>query len=298
MDARLQRRVQRYGWDLAADHYESLWQAQLAPAQDALLAAAALQPGERALDIACGTGLVTLAAAAAVGAAGKVIGTDISEGMVTQAQKHALSAKAGNTRFRRMDAEQLDWPDADFDVVLCALGLMYLPDAEAAVREMRRVVRPGGRIVLAIWGERARCGWASLFPIVDAEVASEVCPLFFRLGQADALARACTQAGFEQVAEQRIASTLVYASDQEACRAAFVGGPVALAWSRFDAAQRARVEARYLASIAGWKLGDGYAVPGEFVVVSACAPRSIGGGAAAEHLADHVAAESAGRQKA
>ncbi len=298
MDARLQRRVQRYGWDLAADQYEALWQAQLAPAQDALLAAAALQPGERVLDVACGTGLVTLAAAAAVGPAGEVIGTDISEAMVARAGQHALGAGAGNTQFRRMDAEQLDLPDANFDVVLCALGLMYLPDAEAALGEMRRVLRPGGRIVLAIWGARARCGWASLFPIVDAEVASEVCPLFFRLGQGDALAHACAQAGFEQVTLQRKASTLAYASGEQACHAAFVGGPVALAWSRFDAAQRARVQASYLASIAGWKVGAGYAVPGEFVVVSARSLRSVAAAGAAEHPADHVAAESAGCQKA
>lgn len=298
MDARLQRRVQRYGWDLAADHYDALWQAQLAPAQQALLAAAELQCGARVLDVACGTGLVTLAAAAAVGVGGEVIGTDISEAMVTRAQRQALTAGIENIQFKRMDAEQLDLPDASFDVVLCALGLMYLPDPEAALREMRRVARPGGRIVLAIWGERARCGWACLFPIVDAEVTSEVCPMFFRLGMGDTLAHACAQAGFEQAVEQRLNSTLVYASAEQACHAAFVGGPVALAWSRFDAAQRSRAQASYLASIANWRDGDGYAVPGEFVVVSARVPCSVGVGTAADHPADDLAAEAASRQKA
>jgi len=269
MDVRLQRRVQRYGWDRAAAAYEHLWQAQLADAQSALLAAAALRSGERVLDVACGTGLVSFAAAQAVGPTGHVLGVDLSGGMVEAAQRRAAQRGVPNARFARMDAESLALPDAGVDVVLCALGLMYVPDPEQALREMRRVLRPGGRLVVSVWGERAHCGWAALFGIVDAEVASEVCPLFFRLGPRDALARACASASFEAVVERRIATTLVYADADAACGAAFIGGPVALAWSRFDAAVRERVRARYLDAIAPWREGRGYRVPGEFVVVAA-----------------------------
>ena len=269
MDARVQRRVQRYGWDLAAASYEPTWRAQLAPAQQALLAGAALVPGERVLDVACGTGIVSVAAAQAVGAHGTVVGIDLSNAMVEAARRVALP----NAAFARMDAEQLEFADAHFDVALCALGLMYLPDPERALAEMRRVLRPGGRIALAVWGERARCGWAALFGIVDAEVASEVCPLFFRLGQGDALAHACAEVGFVDVATQRLATTLAYADGDAACDAAFVGGPVALAWSRFDPAVRTRACARYLDAIAAWRDGAGrYRVPGEFVIVTARMP--------------------------
>jgi ubiquinone/menaquinone biosynthesis C-methylase UbiE len=269
MDARLQRRVQRYGWDLAAADYEALWQAQLADAQAALLAAAALRDGERVLDVACGTGLVSFAAARAVGASGEVLGVDLSGGMVDAARERGLQREVSNAAFVRMDAEALALPDASFDVVLCALGLMYVPEPEQALREMRRVLRPGGRLVVAVWGERARCAWSALFGIVDAEVSSEVCPLFFRLGERDALARACRSTPFAQVSEQRIATRLAYADADQACGAAFVGGPVALAWSRFDSAARERVRARYLEAIAPWRDGTGYRVPGEFVVVCA-----------------------------
>lgn len=269
MEARLQRRVQRYGWDLAAADYESLWRAPLAAAQDALLARAALAPGERVLDVGCGTGLVTFAAARAVDANGAVLGVDLSGAMVDAAQQRAAADGAPNTRFARMDAAQLDLPDAGFDVVLCALGLMYVPEPERALREMRRVLRPGGRLVVAVWGERARCGWAALFGIVDAEVRSDVCPLFFRLGQGEALACACVDAGFVGVNTQRIEATLGWADADAACDAAFAGGPVALAWSRFDVAARARVRARYLDAIAPWRHRSGYRVPGEFVVVGA-----------------------------
>ncbi|WP_077001365.1 class I SAM-dependent methyltransferase [Variovorax sp. KK3] len=273
MEPRLQRRIQRYGWDLAATDYERLWQAQLAPAHDAVLAHAALRPGERVLDVACGTGLVSLAAAEAVRPAGHVLGTDLSQGMVDAARERAARQGLHHVDFERMDAEQLALPDAGFDVALCALGLMYVPGPEAALRELRRVLRPGGRLVLAVWGERARCGWSALFPIVDAEVRSEVCPLFFRLGQLDTLARLCTEAGFGRVEHQRIATTLRYADGDEACGAAFAGGPVALAWSRFDSPVRSRVQGRYLDAIAGWREGQGYRIPGEFVIVSATTPR-------------------------
>lgn len=271
MEARLQRRVQRYGWDLAAAHYEALWREQLAPAQQALLAAAALRPGERVLDVACGTGLVSLAAAAAVAPGGQVLGVDIAERMVEAAREQAAQrGLALATRFARMDAERLAAPDnVGYDAALCALGLMYLPDPLQALREMRRVLRPGGRVVLAVWGERARCGWSSVFPIVDAEVSSEVCPLFFALGTGEALARACEAAGLAVTSSTRLATTLVYADADAACSAAFAGGPVALAWSRFDDATRERVCRHYVESLGAWRRGRGFEVPGEFVVVAA-----------------------------
>jgi SAM-dependent methyltransferase len=272
MDARLQTRIQRYGWDLAADDYEPAWTAQLAEVQAGLLAAAALAPGEQVLDVACGTGLITLQAAKAVGAQGRVLGIDLSQRMVDAATQHAHPLQPLNAEFARMDAAHLALPDAQFHVVLCSLGLMYLPDPAQAVREMRRVLRPGGRLALSVWGERARCGWAALFEIVDAEVASEVCPLFFGLGRQEALASLCSEAGLAQVAQQRRAATLDYANGDLACRAAFVGGPVALAWSRFSEEARHRVCARYLDSLAAWRVGAAYRVPAEFVIVTAVLP--------------------------
>jgi ubiquinone/menaquinone biosynthesis C-methylase UbiE len=272
MDARLQRRIQRYGWDLAAVDYESLWQAQLAEAQAALLALASPAVGEQVLDIACGTGLVSFEAARAVGPRGRVLGIDLSERMIDAAERRARDRRLSNCSFSRMDAETLALPDASFDVVLCALGLMYMPDPEQALREMSRVLRPGGRLSLAVWGERAKCGWSTLFPIVDAEVTSEVCPLFFRLGQHDTLANLCVDARFENVRLRRITTTLTFADANEACDAAFIGGPVALAWSRFNDEVRARVRAHYLGAIDSWRHGNGYRIPGEFVIAAAVAP--------------------------
>ena len=266
MDARLQRRVQRYGWDRASTLYERAWREQLAPAQDRLLALARIEAGERVLDVACGTGLVTLPVARAVGAAGRVMGVDLSEKMVAEAWSAAGAQGLANVEFARMDAEELDLPDESFEVALSALGILYCPDPLRALQEMRRVLVPGGRVAIAVWGERRRCGWAEIFPIVESRVESDVCPLFFQLGTGDALRMTMEAAGFGEIEVERIATRLRYASADEALAAAFAGGPVALAYSRFDEPTRASAHGDYLASIAPFADGGGYLIPGEFVV--------------------------------
>jgi ubiquinone/menaquinone biosynthesis C-methylase UbiE len=269
MDARLQRRVQRYGWDRAADQYESGWAAQLRPAQDRLLALAALREGERVLDIACGTGLVTFRAADAVGATGRVVATDISQRMVDTTSQEAERRGLGHVHCFRMGAESLDFPDASFDAVLCALGLMYVPDVDQSIAEMRRVLTPAGRAVAAVWGARHRCGWADIFPIVESRVQSDVCPMFFQLGTGDSLAERLTRGGFTRVQTDRLATVLHYDDGEAAADAAFAGGPVAMAYSRFDAATRSEARKEYLASIEKYRHAAGYRIPGEFVVARA-----------------------------
>jgi ubiquinone/menaquinone biosynthesis C-methylase UbiE len=266
MDPRLQRRVQRYGWDKASLAYEQFWRQQLAPAQERVLALAGIAPGAHVLDVACGTGLVTFPAARAAGASGQVVGVDLSQEMMNRAAAEARSLGLVQARFERMDAEALTLDAATFDVALCALGLMYVPEPQKAIAEMHRVLRPGGRAVAAVWGARNRCGWAEIFPIVDRRVASEVCPMFFQLGTGDMLRNVFEAAGLTDVRADRIAATLEYASAEEAIGAAFAGGPVALAYSRFDPSMRDEAHAEYLASIEPHRRGAGYQVPGEFVV--------------------------------
>lgn len=266
MDARLQRRVQRYGWDRAAEHYERFWSAQLAPAQGRMLEMAALRPGERVLDVACGTGLVTFPAAEAVGPEGRVLATDLSGTMVELLREEAGRRGLPQVEAARMDAEALDVEDGAFDAALCGLGLMYCPDPKAALVEMRRALRPGGRAVVAVWGARRACGWAEIFPIVDARVETEVCPLFFQLGTGDTLAETMAAAGLGRVEAERLSARLLYDSAEEAVGAAFAGGPVALAYARFEDATREEAHAEYLASIEPYRNGDGYDIPGEFVV--------------------------------
>lgn len=283
MDARRRRLIQRRGWDRAASRYESFWARQLAPVQELLLRGAALEPGEDVVDVACGTGLVTLPAAAAVaiadprlpggsGRSGRVTATDLSPAMVAEVEDRAGSAGLTNVTGIQCQAEQLTVV-GPFDVALCSLGLMYVPDPGQALAEMRRVLRPGGRIVVSVWGERRRCGWADLFGIVDARVASDVCPLFFALGAPGMLTIQLERAGFVDVDCERLATVLEFVDDDEAIGAAFLGGPVALAHARFDEATRRSAEREYLDSLAGYRTASGtYRVPGEFVVARATCP--------------------------
>ena len=268
MEGQLQKRVQRYGWDKAAAYYETFWQRQLKPAQDLLLRMAAVQHGEKVLDIACGTGLVSFRAAEQVGTNGYVLGTDISDRMIELANRLSQERRATNIEFARMDAEQLTMADETFDVVICALGLMYVPDPFLALNEMRRVLKPGGRVVAAVWGERDHCGWAEIFEIVDRRVSSEVCPMFFQLGTGNRIELYFQKVGFKNVQAQRITTSLDYSSGDDACGAAFEGGPVALAYFKFSDEVKEEARTEYITSIAPYRKDAGFAVPGEFVVTS------------------------------
>jgi ubiquinone/menaquinone biosynthesis C-methylase UbiE len=269
MDANLQRRIQRYGWDAAARHYDAAWRDNLAPAHEAMLSLAALRPGERVLDLACGSGLLAFRAARIVGLQGAVTATDLSGEMVDQVRRGAEQAGLSQVETRRMDAEVLSLPDGSFDAVLCGLGLMYVPDPDRAAREMWRVLRHGGRAVAAVWGERRNCGWAELFPIVDSEVRSEVCPLFFALGSGESLRASLEQAGFASVEVHRLQGVVEYAGEADVLTAMLDGGAMALAAKRFNAATRQRVADRFLQSIAAYRHANGgYGIPSEFVVAS------------------------------
>lgn len=269
MDAKLQRRVQRYGWDAAAKSYEASWQDHLRPAHALLLDRADIQPGESVLDVACGTGLITIPAARAVGSTGHVLATDISEEMVVLTQNAVGAAGLKNVRVARMDAELIDFPDAQFQVALCALGLMYMPNPSDALGEMKRMLKRSGRAVAAVWGDRRKCGWKDVFPVVDSVVQSDVCPLFFRLGAEHVLSDEFRAAGFGEIDECKIDVTTKIASVEHLYRAFLDSGPVALAVKRFDSRTRNKVEGLFLSSVREFQAPDGsFHIPGEFVVVS------------------------------
>jgi ubiquinone/menaquinone biosynthesis C-methylase UbiE len=260
------RRVQRYGWDRAVEDYARYWEPVLLHCSERAVAAVAPRPGERALDVACGDGAATFMLAEAVGSSGSVTGVDISERMVQAGRERAAAAGLRNVTFARMDAEQLHLPSGSQELATCVLGLMFPANPGAAISELFRVLRPGGRCAAVVWGRRSACGWRELFPIIDARVQSQVCPMFFSLGGPDVLADALRRAGFEDVHDERWQEALRFDSAEAACAAALAGGAAALAYSRFDEHTRQEVEAEYLASIEPYRQGARYEVPGEFVL--------------------------------
>lgn len=111
-----------------------------------VVGAAHIEPGHRVLDVACGTGVLTLEAAGRVGPGGSVVGLDINEGMLAVARK-----KSPAIEWRHGQAESLAFPDDHFDAVISQFGLMFFEDRRAAIEEMTRVLRPGGRLAIAVW---------------------------------------------------------------------------------------------------------------------------------------------------
>jgi ubiquinone/menaquinone biosynthesis C-methylase UbiE len=186
--------------------------------------------------------------------------------MVESGTAIAKERKLSNISFQRMDAEELDVEDNSYDIALCALGLMYFPEPLKAIKEMCRLLKPGGHAVVAVWGQRKNCGWAEVFEIVDRRVASEVCPMFFNLGNEGTLHQYMSAGGFKNISVERINTVLDYSSGEEACGAAFLGGPVALAFGKFSDNIKKEVYKEYIESIKSFKKGDAYRVPGEFVV--------------------------------
>jgi ubiquinone/menaquinone biosynthesis C-methylase UbiE len=121
-----------------------------APVADDLIKVAALRQNERVLDVACGTGVMARLASQLVGAAGVVAGLDVNPGMLAVAR--TTTSPAMTIEWHEASAQAMPFPDESFDVVLCQMGLQFMPDKEAALREMRRVLTPGGRLILNIPG--------------------------------------------------------------------------------------------------------------------------------------------------
>jgi len=116
-----------------------------------LIARAALRPGERVLDVACGTGIVARLAAAHVGVAGHVVGVDLNPGMLAVARAQTLTTASARVEWRAGDANALPCDNATFDVVFCQQGLQFFPDKDRTLREMYRVLAPEGRLALSVW---------------------------------------------------------------------------------------------------------------------------------------------------
>lgn len=196
--------------DSAAENYQRYFVPTIAtPVSRGLLAAAALQPGERVLDVACGTGIVSRLAAERVGPAGRVVGTDVAPDMIEVARSTPAPGGA-EIEWREADAASLPFPDEAFDIVLCQMGLPFFEDKVAALREMRRVLAPGGRLALNTPGTIQRP-----FEIMDEALVRHISPdlggfvrAVFSLNDPEEVRRLIRDAGFENVSVRETTTTL------------------------------------------------------------------------------------------
>jgi len=169
-----------------------------------LLDCLGIQPGEAILDVACGPGSVTRPAAIEVGPAGRVTGVDLSPAMLAIAlSKPALPCVAA-IEYHHASADRLPVDDADFDVVACQQGLQFFPKPAAALREMRRALRPGGRIGIAVWAEIDHSPPFAALEGVVREVAGDELADRYRNGpwgmpDAEQLRELLKHAGFNEI---------------------------------------------------------------------------------------------------
>jgi SAM-dependent methyltransferase len=204
------------------------------------------QPGERVLELACGAGGLGLAAAERVSPGGVVVVSDVVVEMTRVAAARAQRRGLTNVSTRVIDIEQIDQPDDSFDVVLCRDGLQFAPDPGRAVREIRRVLRPGGRVALAVWGPREDNPWLGVvFDAVSAQTGKPVPPPGlpgpFSLSDADELFRLLVDAGLVDVVVRELPLPLrARSADDWWTRTGALAGPLStLLASLPDGAARA-----------------------------------------------------------
>jgi ubiquinone/menaquinone biosynthesis C-methylase UbiE len=156
-----------YGGNPPANYERFFVPAIGAPLATDLIHLAALRPGERVLDVACGTGVVARLASQQVGATGTVAGLDVNPGMLAVAR--SATPPGMQIEWHEASAEAMPLPDASFDAVLCQMGLQFMPDKDAALREMWRVLVRGGRLILNVPGPTPR-----LFTIMGEALARHI----------------------------------------------------------------------------------------------------------------------------
>jgi ubiquinone/menaquinone biosynthesis C-methylase UbiE len=179
----------------------------LASLTKVLLEAAAILPGAKVLDIASGSGEPALTISEMLGPTGKVMATDLSTGMLKIAEDNANKANKNNLEFKQADVHELPFEDGSYDVVTCRLGVMYFWDCQRALREIGRVLKPGGVASFVAWGDVSKNGLVRsiIGPFANRKelpTPPPSAPHPFRFAKEGSLSTELKSAGFSQVNEQ------------------------------------------------------------------------------------------------
>jgi ubiquinone/menaquinone biosynthesis C-methylase UbiE len=242
----------------------------LGPWARGLVDAGNLQPGERALDLACGTGLVARIAAEKVGRSGKVTGLDLNGGMLAVARSLPPPGGASIDWIQR-SASDTGLDSASFDVVLCQQGLQFFPDKLVALREARRVLAPGGRLAISVWrntGVYNAAVGAALRRHLGFEIAQRFCASR-DVPPGEELARLCLAAGMQDV-KLRIGKMMIHLpSLQDFVVCHLAATPIADSLLPMNAEGRAQLGREIAEALAQHREGDGITFPEETNIVTA-----------------------------
>lgn len=234
------------GWEKHADRFRD-W---TMPLTAWMIEHLQLQPGQTVLELAAGPGDTGFLAAEQIAPGGTLISSDANQAMLDLARRRAEAQGVTNVEFKQLELEWLDLPTAAVDAILCRWGVMLVVDPESALRECRRVLRPGGRCVLAVWDRIETNPWTgilvgTLVELGHFEPAGPGQPGMFALAGPGLLEDRLADAGFTGIRVESVDMTRRYDTvDDWLGEALDVSTQVAQVWGNLDEAQRREVRGR------------------------------------------------------
>lgn len=259
------------GWERRREEIERVTR----PVTELMVDALDPQPGDTVLDLAAGPGDVGYAAAALLGDDGRLISSDFSSEMVEVARRRAAHLGLGNVEHQVLDALEIELEDDSVDGVLCRFGYMLMPDPEGAMSETRRVLRPGGRLALAVWSTAERNPWISIAGRILAELGLAPPPEpgepgMFVLAEEERLRGLLESAGFAVERIEDVPVLLTYDGVGHYITAARdTGGMFSRIWRDASDDEREAITAGLADRFASFAVDGGYALPGVAVVAVA-----------------------------
>lgn len=213
-------------WDAAAEawyRWSPVLNQWLGKATERMMDLADISEGHRVLDVAAGAGEQSISVAKRVGPSGYVLATDISANILEFAKQMAVQAGLNNIETKVMDGENLEMEDESFDAVISRVGLIYFPDQQKALKEMLRVLKPGGRVAAIVYSTPDKNKFFSVPVSIIRNRANLPPPLPgqpgpFSLGAEGVIEKAFTQAGFQNVRAERVDSPLVLPAAKDCVR--------------------------------------------------------------------------------
>jgi ubiquinone/menaquinone biosynthesis C-methylase UbiE len=248
------------------------------PVSSWLIEHAELQPGQDVVELAAGPGDTGFLAAELIRPGGTLISSDGTDGMVAVARERAQELGVENVEFKQLQLEWIDLETASADVVLCRWGLMFAFDPGAALQEMRRVLRPGGRIAFAVWDAPKLNPWATIpnAALIDqglVEAPDPNAPGIFALSRADELSEMVRDAGFVDVDVESIEVERRYVDAEEFVRETLdLSSNLARAVDGIAQRSRAALEQDLTGRLQPFRAADGtLRLPGRSLGVAAAA---------------------------